>query len=319
MPCFVPRFVHRPGVHCGSTGLADVLRLHGWDLSEPMVLGLGGSTGVWLFDGAAGMPERFFLGRGTSFEQRLCRRIGAALQWREEAWDQAWPAMAASVAAGVPCLVLTDLRHLPYYGARGSFHGHLAVLAGRGGAEVWLADAHFPGLQQVPLTALEAAAVSCAPPVGDGLCHWGVIAQLPEPPSEAALRALARAAAVDNAQACLTAADGAVASLQSLRAELPAWAVAPDSSRRARFAAQVIERRGNGGGLFRRMYADFLSEIGLDAAADRARAAASAWSVLALGFERAASDRSAWGALASRVDDVAAAERALWTSVATAG
>jgi hypothetical protein len=38
------------------------------------------------------------------------------------------------------------------------------------------------------------------------------------------------------------------------------WAQAPDWSWCARFAYQVIERRGTGGGNFRRLYARFLSE-----------------------------------------------------------
>ena len=44
---------------------------------------------------------------------------------------------------------------------------------------------------------------------------------------------------------------------------LPSWKERPDADRCFRLAAQVIEQRGTGGGLFRRMYAQFLEEAGL--------------------------------------------------------
>ncbi|MGH6960024.1 MAG: BtrH N-terminal domain-containing protein, partial [Dongiaceae bacterium] len=53
----LPGFVHRPGVHCGSTSMADVLRHQGLELSEPMCFGLGsGLHLVYLRD--FGVPSR---------------------------------------------------------------------------------------------------------------------------------------------------------------------------------------------------------------------------------------------------------------------
>lgn len=49
-------FSHRPGVHCGSTALADALRVRGLDLSEPMV-----------FDGMAGVAA---LAAGLARDER---------------------------------------------------------------------------------------------------------------------------------------------------------------------------------------------------------------------------------------------------------
>ena len=48
--------------------------------------------------------------------------------------------------------------------------------------------------------------------------------------------------------------------LRALAEELPSWKQQPDADRCFRLAAQVIEQRGTGGGLFRRMYAQFLEE-----------------------------------------------------------
>jgi hypothetical protein len=40
-PVMAPGFRHRPGNHCGSTALRNVLAYHGIELSEEMAFGLG--------------------------------------------------------------------------------------------------------------------------------------------------------------------------------------------------------------------------------------------------------------------------------------
>jgi hypothetical protein len=63
--------------------------------------------------------------------------------------------------------------------------------------------------------------------------------------------------------------------------EFPGWRARPDWQRIARLAAQVVEVRGTGGGLFRRMYAQFLGDAGFAEMAMLCKEAADAWSELA--------------------------------------
>ena len=51
-------FVHRQGVHCGSTALADVLRHRGLDLTEAMAFGLGAGLGFYYLDSPLLSPKR---------------------------------------------------------------------------------------------------------------------------------------------------------------------------------------------------------------------------------------------------------------------
>jgi hypothetical protein len=87
----------------------------------------------------------------------------------------------------------------------------------------------------------------------------------------------------------------------------------------ARFLYQVIERRGTGGGNFRRMYARFLEEAGYDESAVAAEAAED-WTRLALAARTASEperlDAEHWKALSAEAERVLDAEERLWTTLA---
>jgi hypothetical protein len=115
---------------------------------------------------------------------------------------------------------------------------------------------------------------------------------------------------------------GGLPAIERLAAEAGSWPeVAEDWQWCARFAYQVIERRGTGGGAFRLMYSRFLEEIGRDEA-PLAAAAAADWSELAEAFKTASeSDQPApglWAAVGAGADRVAASETRLWQSLAGA-
>ena len=95
----VPGFSHRPGVHCGSTALADVLRLRGVDLSEAMAFGLGAGLGFYYLVSPALSPTHLFQGRHAHLERNACEVLGAP--YREGEADD--PAVAARNGGGASC------------------------------------------------------------------------------------------------------------------------------------------------------------------------------------------------------------------------
>jgi hypothetical protein len=98
--------------------------------------------------------------------------------------------------------------------------------------------------------------------------------------------------------------------------------VAEDWQWCARFLYQVIERRGTGGGNFRKMYSRFLEEAGYEEAA-LAKEASDDWGKLALAARTASepeeADPAHWKALASEAAKVLDAEERLWAALADPG
>src|SRR4051794_9420515 len=261
----VPGFFHTPGHHCGSTALRNLLAFHGVEISEEMAFGLGAGAGFYYLAMEDSSPSRWFNGRTARLEETFRELAGAALELRtfpEEEAEEAWEAARSEVDAGNPALLLTDIYHLDHYGNSAHFPGHAVVLAGYDSEVAHLSDTGFADLQTTRLESLARARHSGHPAypleghmftVGEEIYRAQLEAAVP--------RAIARAASE-----MLEPPFGPFAglpALERLAAEAGSWPEAvEDWQWCARFAYQVIERRGTGGGCFRLMYSRFLAEAG---------------------------------------------------------
>ncbi len=299
-------FSHRPGVHCGSTALAAALRVRGVELSEPMAFGLGAGLGFYVLVSPALSPSHLFVGRTAHMERYACEVLGAPVRARsEEDPARAWAGVREALDRGLAPILSTDYAELPYSRTHTHFGGHRVVLAGHDEARgvAFLADSERPGIEEVPLDRLDRARASLAPPFVSPGRPWLEVDAPPRPrPSAEALRDALRL----QAREMLLDAGGVsgVSALERFAADLPRWpAEARDEADRAwcfRYAYQVIERRGTGGGLFRALYARFLREaeaalpglarLGL---APRMEALAAGWTRLAAELRRLSSEPGA--------------------------
>jgi hypothetical protein len=318
---FVPGYEHKPGHHCGSTALRNLLAFHGVEVSEEMAFGLGAGACFYYVTIDGTSPSRWFNGRTARLEETFDELTGAALRMRtfEEGNGGAWEAARSEVDDGNPVLLLTDLYHLDHYGNSAHFPGHAVVLAGYDGKVAYLSDTGFEELQTTRLESLDRARHSghpAYPLAGHMFTAGGGIS--PERLREAIPAAIERAA-----QAMLEPEFRDFSGLDAVRrfaAEAGSWPEAADDWQWcARFGYQVIERRGTGGGAFRLMYSRFLEEAGRPEAPLAAKAAA-AWTELAEAF-RAASERdepdpALWREIDSAANRVADAEERLWASLA---
>jgi len=257
----VAGYPHRKAVHCGSGTLAAALAHRGLFLSEPMAFGLGAGLGFALHEGEPPQQaSRFFVGRSPSFEEDLCASLGAELA--VEQYDRpaaAWARCCELVAQGKPALVYTDLFELPYIGAKNHWYGHLVAVIGHQGSDALIADNERPEPMSVPIAALQRAMGGPAPVPLPGISVLSLGEVDPAAPKRPRDAVLLQAVRLTEEAAPRTGVPG----LRALADELPAWEEQPDGDRCFRLAAQVIEQRGNGGGLFRRKYAQFLEEAGL--------------------------------------------------------
>lgn len=321
-------FVHRPGIHCGSSALRAALALQGLELPEALVFGLGAGLGFSLHEGDTTLvppqPGRLLIGRSGSFEQDLADSLGFELEMHVHANAAAALAQARALLAEGRCvLAYTDLFHLPYLDAHGHWFGHLVALVGReegaAGVEHLLSDNERPELQRLSEEKL-ALALGGASPVraGDDVTLLLVSGVRPHTPRS--LRRLAvRAIELQAMRMSEDSEASGVIGLSTFADEVRAWQERDDWKRCVRLAGQSLELRGCGGGFFRRLWAQFLAEavrLGELRAAELvpfAIASADAFSALAVELERA------WHLDAPRLEEAAglaerctAAERALW-------
>jgi len=318
----VPSYRHLPGNHCGSTALRNLLAHHGVRISEEMALGLGAGACFYYVPLDGQSPSRFINGRTARLEELFVELTGLPLELATfEGQEDSWAAARSTVDSGRPALLLTDLFYLDHYGSSAHFPGHAVVLAGYDAQVALLSDTAFEGLQTTRLEQLAKARHSRHPAYPlDG--HMLSIPETAEPsdPRHAAARAVASAAG-----RMLEPPLGEYEGLPALRrfaTEVGEWPnQVEDWSWCARFAYQVIERRGTGGGNFRLMYSRFLAECGREEASLAAEAAAR-WTVLAEALRAASEPERPETALWERVSEgskrVLEAEERLWSSLATA-
>jgi len=260
--------MHRKGLHCGSTAMGDALRARGLDLSEETLFGLGAGLGFSLHDGdvhlAPPQASRFFVGRSATFERDLCEALGADLRVEQLASAaEAWTRALELLAQGELPLVYTNLRELPYLGAHGNWFGHLIAVATRD-ALVW--DNEFEQPQLIDPAQLQKALCTALPvPQPGATVLWLSSAPAAVPAHAARTAILRNALQMQDSE------------LLRLPAEVVEWHTRSDWPRIARLSAQVIEVRGCGGGLFRRLYARFLQRE-LPELAPLCEAAADGWS-----------------------------------------
>lgn len=315
----VPGYRHVPGNHCGSTALRNLLAFHGLEISEEMALGLGAGACFYyaVLDGQS--PSRFTNGRVGRLEEQFVELTGISLRMQTaEDPDESWRLARDVVDSGRPALLLSDLYHLDHYGKSAHFPGHAVVLAGYDEKVAYLSDTAFEELQTTRLENL-ARARHEQHPVYPLAGHMFCVpdGEVPADPREAALRAIQR-----GVRQMFEPELGEYQGIPALRRfadEVGSW---PDATEdwqwSARFNYQVIERRGTGGGNFRRMYARFLQEAGYEESVLAAEAA-ERWTRLASGLLAASEEDKPRDRLWSRISDEAGrvleAEQGLWNAL----
>lgn len=320
-PPILDGFTHVPGHHCGSTAIADLVRFHGTPISEELAFGLGAGAGFCYFELDEGTLPRYTNGRSPRLEEQFVEITGAPIEKLTfDGPEQAWDATRATIDSGRPAILNTDLFYLDYYGNSVHFPGHAVVICGYDDELAYLADTSFEEIQRTTLESLAAARHGDHPffalrghmyaiPADASIGRDDLIARSADATAHAA-REMFEPSVERNGFPALEEFAGGVAGWPE---ETGDWKWA------ARFNYQCIERRGTGGGNFRRLYSRFLDEAGQPGSAE-ATAAADRWTELAAAFFEASETDSPDPAGWRRIGDLAAAaleaERRLWDLLA---
>ncbi len=254
----VPGYVHRAGIHCGSTAMRNLIRFLGEDYPEELLFGLGEGLSFIYVENQGVPPYITIHGRSLDLEEVLARRLGLTFeQDLAENGEDAWDFSRRSLDTGNPVLINTDIKFLDYFSSGTHFSGHRVVLAGYGPDGVaYISDSEFPALMEIPVSSLKVARESTIPPFAVPHCSAVITGTPVMPGKEGFVQA-----AVNCSKKMLFPEDPMTGLPGMLRAilDLPGWhekSETPDFA--ARFAYQVIEKRGTGGGFFRNMYTGFL-------------------------------------------------------------
>ena len=134
-----PGFMHFPTHHCVTGSLRHIYALHGYPVSEELLLGLGAGVGFiyWHMKGA--LP--FIGGRANlerpgeeGLEKTVGRRTGVQVNsFHTDSAARAEKALLVELAAGRPVMLVLDMGFLPYFDFGGKeyhFGYHVVVACG---------------------------------------------------------------------------------------------------------------------------------------------------------------------------------------------
>ncbi len=266
MKKIISGWIHKPGEHCASTVLSDLTYFYRLNLSEPFCLGLGAGLGFFYLQADALSPSRMIMTRAHNLEGNFFQALDIDFSWQTESDpEKGWQKVKELIDKNIPVLLHADIYYLDHYRSKTHFPGHVILLWGYDLERkiAYIADTGWQGLVELPLSSLEKARYS---QVGIFSLKGDYFpAQLPQKLNkmpERIVRAILLQASLllDVDEFAQQGAWSGVKGMQKTAQELESWQEAEDSSWCFRWAYQIIERRGTGGGAFRRLYAEFLRQ-----------------------------------------------------------
>jgi hypothetical protein len=156
-------------------------------------------------------------------------------------------------------MLQVDIRDLPYYNTKTRFAGHKIVVYGVDQAKgtVLISDSEFEKPKEIAIEQLAKARVSPQPPFD--LRHNDF--EITQPKKLTPFEVAIPKALVGQAKLLLGGPEYfGLTAYDFMAARITGWAKAKDWKWCARFAYQIIEKRGTGGGAFRKKYVEFLKE-----------------------------------------------------------
>jgi len=160
----VEGFIHRPGVHCESSAIRDVLEYHGLTLSEEIIFGLDCTFGFIYWKQKTTIPPFHIGGKIRKFPNILPRFLGIGVERKTTSSPRkAWHAAKEKLDENIPVLIFADIYYLDYMHVPrepwNHFGAHMIVLVGYDEEkdEAYCADTSYSSLQTVSLKSLAEA------------------------------------------------------------------------------------------------------------------------------------------------------------------
>lgn len=123
------------GKHCETTAIKHILDYHGLNLSEEMLLGLGGGIG-FIYWYMKMMPAPFVGTRNSKvgdFTLNICERIGAEAKiFQTSSAEKGYIELKKLLRKNEPAYIMVDMAYLPYFAMPEDAHfgGHAITVFG---------------------------------------------------------------------------------------------------------------------------------------------------------------------------------------------
>ena len=332
-----------PARHCGSGAMRNLLYHYcGLDLDEAVAFGLGAGVECMYIACDRFEPSVMVFGRTATLEVDCAASLGVDYREIPEPDDaHAWEAVKDEVAEGNPVMLTGDIFYLDYRDYKVRFPAHRFVLVGFDDESktAYIAD-HINADPEA--CSYGAIATSRNPPTGLSTMNlWGKFHGTKAKRSLEAACGIALKKAADQ----MTGRDTTQARLLSALAgeapmdlafglvglarfadEVAAWREREDAPFLASYTSKVIEKFGNGGGNFRKMYAEFLAwaqGVRPDLVSERVRVlagrSAGGWTALSIILADASKnpdDKAVWSRAADQAAGILAIETELFETLA---
>jgi hypothetical protein len=292
-------YPHQTAGHCGSGALRDLMQWANLSydsapLSEGTVFGLGGQLGFSYFRQPQGTPAIYLVGRGPDLTGDFCRRLAITAQVRSTDDPlKGWSWIRDELDDGHPVLCWADIGELPYLRVRMQMSRHDIVIIGyddvAGMATVIDNDRADPQSVSYQALARARSSTSFPAPTRHTTYRLRFPTQLP-PLADVAADACRASADALRRPPPTTSGHGALVSGSGLDGmhvfadDIAHW---PDNltpqqlDDTLRTLAAFVEKAGTGGGLFRRLQADFLDHLARSTGDPDAEQAAATYAQLA--------------------------------------
>lgn len=249
------------GRHCETTATGTLLRQLGMELSEPMLFGIGEGLG-FIFWNMKSMDFPFIGGRikPDLLSRNIAKNLNLELEVNEtSSTRKAWDDVKRLLGSGRIVGLKLDCYHLEYFSNPVHFAGHYVAIYGYDDDDAFLVDTRQQGgLVKTSLKSLALARAEKGPMASKNLYYT-----LRETNREYDARSAIANAIRNNAREYLNPPINNIGykGIIKTSAEIIKWFKASkDIEGDFGATAELMEKAGTGGALFRNLYRDFLKE-----------------------------------------------------------
>jgi len=257
----IENFVGFEGQHCETVATGSLLNQLDFNLSEPMLFGLGEGLG-FIFWNMKMMDFPFIGGRTKpgAITEALARNLNLELTVSETASiKKAWKNVASCIDLDIAVGLQLDCFHLEYFSEKIHFAGHFVAMYGYDEAFAYLVDTQPEhGMTRTSLQSLEAARSEKGPMAAKNLSYF-----LRKKAGGFDLKQAIVDAIANNAKGFLNPPikNFGYKGIHTTSVEIKKWFKrSGDVKAEFQTTAMLMEKAGTGGALFRNMYRDFLEE-----------------------------------------------------------